>query len=693
MNNFFPASRQLTQSNKKKIGLFLFSILLLSSSFSFQGVNSATTIDTETLDYLFIRILDKTVPQVIKYPDQTYLIYPDFEFTRIISPMFVGLYSPDWKDKQSFEPILAKEAPTVRINDNPDYEMTVVVKLKPNLRFSDGSPLTADDVVYSYQAAINREINIVPVYLKFENASQIVKVDDTTIEFNFKKKTSAFMNQLLQWIISKNGVERLLSSLDPRGEWESQFYNYLVGAGSYKVATFDIASKEFVFEYNDNWRYTGFARPEFDRIVFHSSQDKSQAQIQEQILEGLYDIVDPIIAGYSGSSPMDPGNFSVYDESYSFVVHSLAINQIHPVWGHTAQLSKFVDESFTNSTEDTFTVRSFWDNISNHQMTEEQRIKAALLVRQAMKIATNSVSLPDYVLSKMFITADSVFSPVLRGYEQPAQTPKDLDSAYSLIQEAFKLAGWNNITLPNSSIGIPVDQLWKHFSEWNITAISYSSGPVKPQYLAALFAEAAFSKIGFNVLLKFHDIISFFNRVFHEISEAQYSLSNGLHTPIPLYMNGGYDVAYYFALSPFFEWEPNFFESYAFFPVGFNMVNYWDDDYDQLMAKYLAELDYEKRKTLATTIQTKLDSSLPILPFLYRKLAILRQKSLTGLDLPVLDLNLQRWWDLSIPTNKTSDGQKFGDAFRFFRISYPSLGVIVLGIIALIPGIKRRQRS
>ena len=691
MINSFLLLKLPVRRQGRKITLLILLTLLVNSFFSPQGVIGVTNLDKETLDYLAVRTLQGEVPQVVKYLDDTYLSFGDFEFFRILSPMFVGLFSPDWSEKQAFEPILAAESPTIRFSDDPNYEMSVVVRLKKNLLFSDGSPLTADDVVYSYQAAINQEINVIPIYLNFQNASQIVKIDESTVEFRFEKKTSTYMDQLLQWIISKDGVERLLSSNDPRGEWQSQFYNYLIGAGPYKVAKFDMESKEFILEYNDNWRLTGFPKPEFERIIFYATFEKSRDQIQEEVLQGAYDMVDPIIADYGNSDQLNPGNTSVYDEGFSFMVYSLATNQIHPIWGHTAQLDKFLGASFTNSSGNTFTVNSFWDNISNHQMTEEQRIEAARLIRQAMKIAMDTLSLPDYATSNMLVHANSLFSPSLRGYQQPNESSKNLDTAFSLIQEAFKLAEWNNITLPESSTGIPVDQLWKFFPEWNITAITYETGPITPPYISVMVAVEAFSRIGFHSTLDFHAFFDFFRRIFPEFDEAQYDLPNGLHTPIPLYQDGGYDVVYYFGSSPVFEWKPNYFESYAFYPKGYNLVNYWDEEYDQLMNNYLTEFDYGNRESLSTEIQAKLDTSLPILPVLYQKLAILRNKALSGLDLPILALNLQQWWKLSMPSNTTQKNQKFGDAFKFFRISYPSLGLVILSILALTPLIKRRQ--
>lgn len=78
------------------------------------------------------------------------------------------------------------------------------VKLK-NVLFSDGSRLTADDVVYSYNAAIASK----GIYAsKLYEVKKVTAVDDSTVTFELKKH-DAFFENVLTFPIFKTGSDKL----------------------------------------------------------------------------------------------------------------------------------------------------------------------------------------------------------------------------------------------------------------------------------------------------------------------------------------------------------------------------------------------------------------------------------------------------------------------------------------------------
>lgn len=70
--------------------------------------------------------------------------------------------------------------------------LTYTVKLKSGLKWSDGSPLNADDYVITYQLLANKETGS-PGYSGYEGVKEIKKVDDTTIEITLKEPDSRFI--------------------------------------------------------------------------------------------------------------------------------------------------------------------------------------------------------------------------------------------------------------------------------------------------------------------------------------------------------------------------------------------------------------------------------------------------------------------------------------------------------------------
>lgn len=73
--------------------------------------------------------------------------------------------------------------------------LEVSVSLRPNLRWSDGQRLTANDVVFSYEVYTdpgNHYINI----SSFSNIRRVLRVDDTTVRFELIRKDSNILSHL-----------------------------------------------------------------------------------------------------------------------------------------------------------------------------------------------------------------------------------------------------------------------------------------------------------------------------------------------------------------------------------------------------------------------------------------------------------------------------------------------------------------
>jgi len=80
-------------------------------------------------------------------------------------------------------------------------------KLRPNVKFHDGTPFTADDVVFSIQRGqhINSQLS---VYAGAVGTPK--KVDDLTVEFHLEKVNPIFLQHLAQplWMMSKAWAEK-----------------------------------------------------------------------------------------------------------------------------------------------------------------------------------------------------------------------------------------------------------------------------------------------------------------------------------------------------------------------------------------------------------------------------------------------------------------------------------------------------
>ncbi|MEQ7129368.1 ABC transporter substrate-binding protein [Actinopolymorpha sp. B11F2] len=74
--------------------------------------------------------------------------------------------------------------------------------LRQGMKWSDGEPLTADDIMFWYEAVFkNKELTpVIPTFLQFGGVPVVAeKVDDYTVRFSFTKPYALFLQQLADW--------------------------------------------------------------------------------------------------------------------------------------------------------------------------------------------------------------------------------------------------------------------------------------------------------------------------------------------------------------------------------------------------------------------------------------------------------------------------------------------------------------
>ena len=148
-----------------------------------------------------------------------------------------------------------------------DDSLTYIFKLKPNIKFSDDTPLTAKDVVFSYNLyKAHDDFPYMNTYtVSFES---VTAPDDTTVVLKLSQVVPDIRYQLVFLYILP---EHIWAEQETNGK-AAEFENYpLVGSGPFKVI--DYAQGEYVhLAKNPNWYGK---QPKIDEIVFQtfSNQD------------------------------------------------------------------------------------------------------------------------------------------------------------------------------------------------------------------------------------------------------------------------------------------------------------------------------------------------------------------------------------------------------------------------------------
>lgn len=155
---------------------------------------------------------------------------------------------------------------------------TITLKLKPGLKWSDGTPLTAEDVVYSFMLTKEAPAFDQKGIWSGKNLQTITSTDETTVVFQLEKADSTFAWNLERYHIVPKHVWSKVNDL-------TTFTNpNPVGSGPMTVLKY-LKPQQMELCRNPNYYLEG--RPYLDCVNFRSYNDNSQ--IQPALIKGEID--------------------------------------------------------------------------------------------------------------------------------------------------------------------------------------------------------------------------------------------------------------------------------------------------------------------------------------------------------------------------------------------------------------------
>ncbi|HET8629082.1 MAG TPA: peptide ABC transporter substrate-binding protein [Thermomicrobiales bacterium] len=166
-------------------------------------------------------------------------------------------------------PILAAEIPSRDNGGVADDGKSATFKLKSGVKWSDGQPFTADDVVFTWAYATDPKTAAVTVG-SYDGVDKAEKVDDTTVRFTFKEPNPAWFRPGQVRVLPQHVFEA------DKGEKARNSQNNLkpVGTGPYKVTDFK-PGDSVAYAINDNYREPN--KPFFDQIQIKGGGDAPSA--------------------------------------------------------------------------------------------------------------------------------------------------------------------------------------------------------------------------------------------------------------------------------------------------------------------------------------------------------------------------------------------------------------------------------
>jgi peptide/nickel transport system substrate-binding protein len=166
---------------------------------------------------------------------------------------------------------LAEEVPTVANGGISEDLTTITYKLKPDIVWADGTPFTADDVIFTWQYCTTPETGCSSAQT-FNGVSSVEAIDPLTIKITFdgpQPYPYAPFGGYIAPVLQKAQFENCIGAA---AQGCSEANTNPVGTGPYKVKEFR-ANDTVVFEINENYRDPN--KPHFSEVTIRGSEDAS----------------------------------------------------------------------------------------------------------------------------------------------------------------------------------------------------------------------------------------------------------------------------------------------------------------------------------------------------------------------------------------------------------------------------------
>ena len=325
----------------------------------------------------------------VQQPTTLNPLYANQWFSTITTDLFLkSLWSFDPENNPV--PEIAAEIPTPENGGVSEDGTTLTIRLRDDVTWSDGEPVTTADFVFTYEMYM-AESNVVATRYPYEDYVESVEAaDDQTLVINFTEPFAPWLSSIFRYGVLPEHVLRPV--FDAEGTLDTAEWNNAptVGAGPFVFKEWETDS-HMVFEANPNW----INPPKLQQIFIRMADDAGQ---EVAILAGDTDI--GVFLDWSQADAINDSGVA------KFVVQPAGYDEgwflnFDPLTAHPAMLDVNVRKALV-------------------QATDREKITQDLLGGQTVPAATFWASTPPY--------------------EDPSRTllPYDSEEAARLLDEA----GW-----------------------------------------------------------------------------------------------------------------------------------------------------------------------------------------------------------------------------------------------------------
>lgn len=567
-----------------------------------------------------------------------------------------SLYHRSSEEDLKFAPMLADGEP-IQSQDG----LIWTIDLKSDLKFSNGNPLTAADVIFTYQVALTPEINVGSYWqysFFFQSNSSIVEIDEDTVQFTFTGVNVFLQNAFTLSIIEKAEYVEIYNScvtgIKADCNWGDPSGTFAQSAGPYKIKNFNITEQQATLIRNEH--YYDADNVWADQIVM--KYNLSSEETVEQFKNGEIDVIDHLLAIIDGVTLDNFTGMSNVKQvtSAAPVVQEITLNHLHTIWGTG-------------------------EAIPDGSGISQNNVIQANLVRKALSHIVNRDRIANVILNGFASPASTPVHPVVAGFNQDL-IPRNF--SIDIAKNYMQMAGFDYSNLIDANLdGDYGDETDTTF--FNITILAPSWDSFRVQYAEEYAVELP--KIGIGVK-KVH--INQTEGGFADVGARSYGYSDGVP---PLYDEGGFDMLFIGHSYNAFTWD-----SYGRFSrdglcdvdtLCRNWINYENLIVEQLIDSYNNQLNESKKAEILNEIQIAFYDDIPTIPIISPIDPWILAGDVEGIN-PVLLQNTQQEWQnvkkslwTEIDTNKFVEDSSSDNDFPSTRFIFGGVAIIAVAVVVM----------
>lgn len=193
-------------------------------------------------------------------------LYTNMWFSGTTLPLW-NCYAWLFDDQNNAIPSLVTEIPTTSNGGISEDGRTITLKLRDDLKWSDGTPLTAKDFIFTYEMTINTS-NSVSTTSPYDLVESMSAPDDLTVVTTFKDPYAPWLGTLWKGIVPEHILRPVFEA---EGTLDTAEWNKAptVGCGPFTFAEWESGSFARFVANDSYW----LGRPKLDEIFFQFVPD------------------------------------------------------------------------------------------------------------------------------------------------------------------------------------------------------------------------------------------------------------------------------------------------------------------------------------------------------------------------------------------------------------------------------------